>query len=218
MADKETLLQKYGLRPEEIDRLSLEMVHDILPPLAHLTDGERYVVRRIVRAEGEPQIVDSVKFSPGAVETGVQVLKASARIVTDVRMVEVGTSKALLARCGSSVVTMIDAPNVAGRAKAEGITRSAAAMRELAPKISGAVVAVGNAPTALLALLDLVDEQKVAPALIIGMPVGFVACAESKEELVRRSVPYITILGNRGGSSAAAATLNALLTIATEGT
>ena len=78
-------------------------------------------------------------------------------------------------------------------------------------------MAVGNAPTGLLALLDLVDEQKVAPALIIGMPVGFVACAESKEELVKRAVPYITILGNRGGSSAAAATLNALLTISTQG-
>ena len=218
MTNRETLLQKYGLKPDEIDRLSLEMVHDLLPPLTHLTESERYVVGRIVRAEGEPQIVDAVKFSPGAVEAGVAALKASAQIVTDVRMVEVGTSKALLARCGTPIVTMIDAPNVADRAKAEGITRSAAAIRELAPRMSGAVVAVGNAPTALLALLDLVDEQKVSPALIIGMPVGFVACAESKEELTRRPVPYITILGNRGGSSAAAATLNALLTFAAEGT
>ena len=217
MTDKETLLQRYGLTPEEIDRLSLEMVHDVLPPLTHLTEGERYVVGRIVRAEGEPQIVDSVKFSPGAVEIGVEALKSSSLIVTDVRMVEVGTSKVLLGRSGNPITTMIDAPNVAERAKSEGITRSAAAIRELAPQISGAVVAVGNAPTALLALLDLVDEQKVSPALIIGMPVGFVACAEAKEELVKRAVPYITILGNRGGSSAAAATLNALLTIATEG-
>lgn len=217
MADKETLLQKYGLKPDEIDRLSLKMVDDVLPPLTHLTDVERYVVSRIVRAEGEPQIVDSVKFSPGAVEIGLDAIKTSSQIVTDVRMVEVGTSKAMLRRTGNPITTLIDAPNVAERAKAEGITRSAAAIRELAPKISGAVVAVGNAPTALLALLDLVDEQKVSPALIIGMPVGFVACAESKEELVQRAVPYITILGNRGGSSAAAATLNALLTIATEG-
>lgn len=217
MNDKETLLQKYGLTADEIDRLSLEMVRDLLPPLTHLTEGERYVVGRIVRAEGEPQIVDSVKFSPGAVETGVAAFKASAQIVTDVRMVEVGTSKVLLERSGSPITTMIDAPDVAARAKAEGITRSAAAIRELAPEISGAVVAVGNAPTALLALLDLVDEQNVAPALIIGMPVGFVACAEAKEELVKRAVPYITILGNRGGSSAAAATLNALLTISTQG-
>jgi precorrin-8X/cobalt-precorrin-8 methylmutase len=217
LTNRETLLQKYGLEPDEIDRLSLEMVDDVMPPLTHLTKGERYVVSRIVRAEGEPQIVDSIKFSPGAVEIGLAAIKSSAQIVTDVRMVEVGTSKAMLKLSGNPIITLIDAPNVAELAKAEGITRSAAAIRELAPKISGAVVAVGNAPTALLALLDLVDEQKVSPALIIGMPVGFVACAESKQELVQRSVPYVTILGNRGGSSAAAATLNALLTIATKG-
>jgi len=217
LTNRETLLQKYGLEPDEIDRLSLEMVDDVMPPLTHLTKGERYVVSRIVRAEGEPQIVDSIKFSPGAVEAGLEAIKSSAQIVTDVRMVEVGTSKAMLKISGNPIITLIDTPNVAEVAKAEGITRSAAAIRELAPKISGAVVAVGNAPTALLALLDLVDEQKVSPALIIGMPVGFVACVESKQELVQRSVPYITILGNRGGSSAAAATLNALLTIATQG-
>lgn len=77
--------------------------------------------------------------------------------------------------------------------------------------MDGGIVAVGNAPTALLALLDLIDEEAVHPALVIGMPVGFVACAESKDELVKRNVPYITILGRRGGSSAAAATVNALL-------
>ena len=86
-----------------------------------------------------------------------------------------------------------------------------AAIRELKPQIDGAVCAIGNAPTALLALLDMMDEGQVAPALVIGMPVGFVACAESKDELAKRDVPYITILGRRGGSSAAAATVNALL-------
>jgi precorrin-8X/cobalt-precorrin-8 methylmutase len=100
---------------------------------------------------------------------------------------------------------------VAARAQREGTTRSVAALRELAPHLNGAVVAIGNAPTALLALLDLVDQGLASPALIIGMPVGFVACPESKDELMRRPVPYITIPGRRGGSSAAAATVNALL-------
>jgi len=172
------------------------------------------VLGRIVRAEGEAQIVSSVRFSEGAVEDGVAAIRAGATIVTDVRMVEVGTSKALLRRAGNSIMTMIDAPSAAERAKREGITRSAAAMRELVPQIDGAVVAVGNAPTALLALLDSVDAGEAQPALIIGMPVGFVACAESKDELARRSAAHITILGNRGGSSAAAATLNALLSLA----
>ena len=86
-------------------------------------------------------------------------------------------------------------------------------MRELAPYLDGSVVAIGNAPTALLALLDMVNEGRANPALIIGMPVGFVACAESKEELTRSSAPYITIRNRRGGSSAAAATVNALLSL-----
>ncbi|MCY3544647.1 MAG: precorrin-8X methylmutase [Chloroflexi bacterium] len=211
-----TLLQRFGLTPDEIDRRSLEMVEDAMPPTPHLTARERYVLGRIVRAEGEPQIVGSVRFSDGAVERGTAAIRAGATIVTDVRMVEVGTSKALLRRTGNPITTMIDAPSVAERAKREGITRSAAAIRELTPQIDDAVVAVGNAPTALLALLDCVDEGKATPALIIGMPVGFVACAESKDELAKRSVPHITILGNRGGSSAAAATLNALLSLSME--
>ena len=90
-------------------------------------------------------------------------------------------------------------------------------MRELAPYMNGAVVAVGNAPTALLALLDLIAAGKANPELIIGMPVGFVACAESKEELASSSTPYISIQGRRGGSSAAAATVNALLSLLNEG-
>lgn len=187
-----------------------------MPPTPHLTSRERYVLGRIVRAEGEPQIVDSVHFSDGAVDRGIAALRGGATIVTDVRMVEVGTSKALLRRAGNPITTMIDAPSVAERAKREGITRSAAAIRELTPQIDGAVVAIGNAPTALLALLDSLDEGKASPALIIGMPVGFVACAESKNELVKRQVAHITILGNRGGSSAAAATLNSLLSLTME--
>ena len=215
---KPTLLAKYGLKPDEIDRLSLQMVNDALPPMPGLSEQERYVVQRIVRAEGEPAIAQSVRFSPDAVSRGVGAIKAGASIITDVRMVEVGTSKALLKSSGNPIMTMIDAPEVAERARREGITRSAAAIRELAPKLSGAVVAIGNAPTALLALLDMVDSEEVSPALVIGMPVGFVACAESKDELVTRPVNHIAIVGNRGGSSAAAATLNSLLILSLEGT
>ena len=209
-----SLLKKYGLTPRQIERRSLEMVDAAMPPTPHLSARERFVLSRIVRAEGEPQLVPSVRFSADAVDCGVAAIRAAVPIVSDVRMVAVGTSKALLARAGCSITTLIDAPSVAERAKREGITRSAAAILELAPRLDGAVVAVGNAPTALLALLDLVDERKAAPSLIIGMPVGFVACAESKAELAKRSTAHITILGKRGGSSAAAATLNALLTLA----
>jgi precorrin-8X/cobalt-precorrin-8 methylmutase len=145
------------------------------------------------------------------VAAGLQALQAGFDVITDVRMVEMGISKALLRSQNLVTRCLIDVPEVAARAQKEGTTRSVAAVRELASHMDGAIVAVGNAPTALLALLDLIDEEAVHPALVIGMPVGFVACAESKDELVKRNVPYITILGRRGGSSAAAATVNALL-------
>jgi precorrin-8X/cobalt-precorrin-8 methylmutase len=211
MYSRMSLVEKYALLPEEIDRESLKMVQASLPTSLSLSPQEHYVLCRIVRAEGDPAIAESVRFSDGAVERGLEALKSGAAVVTDVRMVEMGISKALLRNRGVATHCMIDAPEVAERAQREGTTRSVAAVRELAPLMNGSVVAVGNAPTALLALLDLVDSGDVAPALVLGMPVGFVACAESKDELVRRDVPHIAITGRRGGSSAAAATVNALL-------
>ena len=212
-----SLVEKYALLPKEIDDLSLRMVEDSLPESLDLVGGERYVVCRIVRAEGDPDIAHAVRFSPGAVERGLNALKNGSDVVTDVRMVQVGISRALLNRHGVSTHCMIDTPQTHERARREGTTRSVAAVRELAPQIEGAVVAFGNAPTALLALLDLVRNGEVSPALVIGMPVGFVACAESKEELLATDVPYMTIIGRRGGSSAAAATVNALLGLMSQG-
>lgn len=211
-----SLVEQYALLPDAIDRESLKMVQADLPPGLNLPPWEHYTLCRIVRAEGDPAIAPAVKFSPDALAQGIAALQAGSSIVTDVRMVEMGISKALLSRRSVTTRCLIDVPAVAARAQREKTTRSVAAIRELAPHLNGAVVAVGNAPTALLALLDLVDAGAVTPALIIGMPVGFVACAESKDELTRRSIPYITILGRRGGSSAAAATVNALLELSGE--
>ena len=209
-----TLVDQYALLPEEIDRESLKMVQADLPKGLNLEPAEHFVLCRIVRAEGDPAIAEMVRFSPGAIDRGIAALKNGSDVVTDVRMVEMGISKALLGRRRVATRCLIDVPEVAARASREGTTRSVAAVRELAPYLNGSVVAIGNAPTALLALLDLVDAGEVSPALIVGMPVGFVACPESKEELVSRDLPYVTILGRRGGSSAAAATVNALLELA----
>ena len=211
-----SLVERYALLPEEIDRESLKMVQADLPGGLYLPPREHYALCRIVRAEGDPAIAPAVKFSPDAIKQGIAALQAGAEVITDVRMVEMGISKALLSRRGVATRCLIDVPAVAARAQKEKTTRSVAAIRELSPRMNGAVVAIGNAPTALLALLDLVDAGTVTPALIIGMPVGFVACAESKDELAGRTLPYITILGRRGGSSAAAATVNALLELAGE--
>lgn len=214
-----TLVEKYALLPEEIDRQSLVMVAESLEgdeSEAALSSAERYVLHRIVRAEGDPAISADVRFANNAVDAALKSLRDTRRVVTDVRMVQVGISRAALSRRGVETNCLIDAPAVAERAAREGTTRSVAAVRELAPQMDGAIVAIGNAPTALLALLDLIDSGQVSPAMVIGMPVGFVACPESKAELAARDVPHITILGRRGGSSAAAATVNALLDLLEE--
>ena len=209
-----SLVEKYALLPDEIDRRSIEVVEANLPRLNGLTAEERYVVCRIVRAEGDPVIATAVGFSPGAVEHGIAAIKGKASVITDVRMVEVGISRALLGKCGLTTRCEIDTPKTVERAKSDGTTRSVAAIRELAPHLNGAIAVVGNAPTALLALLDIIKEGLALPALVIGMPVGFIACAESKAELAKADVPYISIWDRRGGSSAAAATVNALLGLA----
>ena len=209
-----SLVEKYALLPDEIDRRSIKVVEASLPLLDGLTPEERYVICRIVRAEGDPEIAKTVGFSPGAVEKGIAAIKAKAAVVTDVRMVEVGISKALLNKCGITTNCQIDTPNTAERANSDGTTRSVAAIRELTPHLNGAIAVVGNAPTALLALLDMITSGEVSPSLVIGMPVGFIACAESKAELAKVDVPYISIWERRGGSSAAAATVNALLGLA----
>lgn len=209
-----TLVKKYALLPDEIDRESLKMVEASLPDSLDLTPDEMFVVCRIVRADGDPQIAKDIKFSPGAVDRGLAALRSGAPVLTDVRMVEVGISKALLAGRGVTTHCRIDTPETAQRAQRDNTTRSVAAIRELAPLVDGAVMAIGNAPTALLALLDLLGEGGAQPAVVLGMPVGFVACAESKEELERSAVPFVTIRGRRGGSSAAAAAVNAMLILA----
>jgi hypothetical protein len=130
-------------------------------------------------------------------------------------MVRAGIDRRRAAALGCRVSCAIDAPEVREQAEAERLPRAVLAMRHLAPELHGGVAVIGNAPTALLSLLDMVDAGQVRPALIIGMPVGFVAAAEAKSELLRRDVPYITVEGTRGGTPLAVAAVNTLLRRAT---
>lgn len=146
-------------------------------------------------------------------------MRSGCPIVADVVMVAAGINRRLAAALGCEVLCAISEPGVAESAQRDGIPRSAAAMRSLSSKLPGAVVAIGNAPTALFALLEAVDAGLPAPALVVGTPVGFVGAAESKLELVRRGeagLPYVTVEGTRGGSALAAAAVNALLRLATD--
>jgi len=131
-----------------------------------------------------------------------------------VRMVEVGISAEPLKRLGGRTLCDIDHPEVQAQAKALGLTRATAAMRRNAANLAGGIAAIGNAPTALLEVIRLIREDGLRPALIIGVPVGFVSAAESKEELLTLDAPYITTVGRKGGSTVAVAVVNALLRLA----
>lgn len=214
---KPTLVEQYGLPPAEIEVRSFQIIDRLVPAERLPFDpGGQAVARRMIHAAGDPDLAPCIRVSAGAAAAGVAALQRGCPILTDVRMIAVGINAAMTARLGNRIVSMIDDPRVPARARAEGTTRAVAAVRLHAGELDGAIVAIGNAPTALLALLDLVDAGACRPALIVGTPVGFVNAAESKDELVQRDVPHVTILGYRGGSAVAVAAVNALLKIATD--
>jgi precorrin-8X/cobalt-precorrin-8 methylmutase len=213
-----TLMQRFALPPDEIYRRSFATVEALLPA-GNWSPEERHVLRRIVHATGDPQLAVQVRFKPEAIEQGIAALQQRAAIFTDVHMVAAGCNKRWYDALGCSLHVLIAQEGLEGAAKSAQITRSAAAIIKALPLLGGAIVVIGNAPTALLALLDALDECRCEPpALIIGMPVGFIATAESKNALWERAYPAIIIEGTRGGSPVAAATLNALFSLALQKT
>lgn len=207
------LVERFVLPPEEIEARSLAVAESATRE--RFQDAwERFVAARVVYAAGDTSLVDRLIFSAGAVIAGVEALQQGATVVADVQMVVAGLDRRRLAALGCPLQCAIDDPSVAERARAADLPRAVEAMRTLAPRLQGAVVVIGNAPTALLSLLDLSDTFAIRPRLIVAMPAGFVAASEAKEELSRRSMPHISIAGTRGGSPLAAAAVNALLRLA----
>lgn len=194
----------------EIERRSLEIVEGLLPQI-ELSWQERQVVVRLVHTCGDTSLARDVVFHLSALEAGIGALKRGSPIFTDVKMVYTGIDIARAKALGCQVYCALSEMKTE---PGEKETRAGAAMRLLGARVEGAMVAIGNAPTALLSLLDIVDSGIARPALVVGMPVGFVACKESKEELLRRDIPYISIRGTRGGSPLAAAAVNAMLRLA----
>lgn len=197
--------------PEAIEKQSLEIVDKLLPP--DLNGEERTVIRRIVHASGDPSIAHQVKFSPSAISSGIGAILKGSPIYTDVQMVATGISSRMVKSSGCSVICALS-QTYTGQYEGKALTRAAAGIYALKTKLNDSIIAIGNAPTALLALIDLIDKGQAAPALVVGMPVGFVQAKESKAELMKRRIPYIIIEGTRGGSPLAAATINALLHLA----
>ena len=198
--------------PQAIERESFELIERLLPPL-DLSEEERVVVKRIVHSTGDPRISSLVRFHPKAIPAALSAIREGKPIFADVKMVFVGINHRLARSFGCDVYCALDAPGVEEMARREGVTRGEAAFKLLGERLSESIVAIGNSPASLLALLDLV-KQGIKPAFIVGTPVGFVRARESKEELMKQDIPYITVEGNRGGSAIAVATVNALLNLA----
>jgi len=175
--------------------------------------AEGEVVRRVVHAMGNPSIASLIRFHPEALEVGLAALKKGALLFTDVRMVKIGINRSGLRELGGRVVCLIHHPQVCRIARGEGLTRALVAVRCYQDLWRDQIVVVGNAPTALSEVLRL-SARGVRPALIIGTPVGFVGAAEVKAHLANQDIPYITLIGNQGGSTAAVAIVNAMISLA----
>ncbi|MBF0399479.1 MAG: precorrin-8X methylmutase [Magnetococcales bacterium] len=177
------------------------------------------VVRRLIHTSGDFALHGLTAFHPAAITEGVAALSRGAPLIVDVEMIRAGLTSRRLTPLGLTVHQWNADPQVIAQAQAEGTTRSVQAMRHgwRSGLLTGSVVAIGNAPTALLELIRLVRQEGVRPALVIGVPVGFIAAAESKEALMTLAeCPWITIRGTKGGSTLAVAALHALMDLALE--
>lgn len=204
-------------RPEDIETRSFAIIeHEVTPPRP-FEGAEWLVVRRLIHTSADYELLDLVRFHRNAVAAGTDALLKGCPVVTDTQMARAGISSNRMEPLGCRAVCYMQEPAVAEQARSKGVTRASAAVDYAIPELNGAVYVVGNAPTALLRLLELIGEKACTPALIVGMPVGFVNAAESKEILARQErVPYITIQGRKGGSPLAAAAVNQLAVFALE--
>lgn len=198
------------MKPMEIEKRSFEIITEILGDRVLEPENE-LVIKRVIHTTADFDYADNLVFSPGAVAKGMEAMRNGCHIVTDTTMALSGINKTTLARLGGQVHCFIADPDVAQEAKERGVTRSTVSMEKAAKLEQPCIFAIGNAPTALIALHGLIAEGKVKPALIIGVPVGFVNVVESKELMIGGSVPYIVARGRKGGSNVAAAICNAML-------
>jgi precorrin-8X/cobalt-precorrin-8 methylmutase len=200
------------MTPEEIEALSFQIITEEAG--RHPFSADQWcVVRRIIHTTADFEYLQSIRFHPQAIERGVAAIRNGRAVVTDTNMAQAGIRRRELDRFGARAVCHIADPQVAQTARSTGTTRAATAVDVAAAELDGGIYAVGNAPTALLRLIELVDTGRIQPALIVGFPVGFVNAAESKEALMAASVPFISNVGRKGGSNVAAAVVNALISL-----
>lgn len=198
------------IKPMDIERRSFEIITELLGD-RKLDPENELVIKRAIHTTADFDYADNLAFSEHAVTRGIEALRGGCDIVTDTQMARSGINKTILGKLGGQVHCFMSDPDVAQEAKERGITRAIVSMERAAKLEKPCIFAIGNAPTALISLKEQIEAGLLSPALIIGVPVGFVNVVESKELIMRSGVPYIVARGRKGGSNVAAAICNAML-------
>ena len=196
--------------PREIEARSFEIITQELGDTP-LIPGTELIVKRCIHTSADFDYAKNLRFSEGVVEKALKAIQNGASIVTDTQMARAGINKKALARYGGEVYCFMSDEDVARKAKENGTTRATASMDKAASLGIPLIFAIGNAPTALVRLYELIEEKKLSPELIIGVPVGFVNVVAAKELIMETETPYIVAAGRKGGSNIAACICNALL-------
>jgi len=199
------------MTPQEIESESFRIIDAEADCRERFSAEQWQIVRRMIHATADFDFMHSVRFHPQAVASGCAALKNGATIYSDTGMLAAAIGKGAKDRWGCEVITLVADDEVLQESLATGATRSALGLRKAAPRLTGAIVAIGNAPTALHEAITLCSRGLLQPALIIGLPVGFVEARESKERLWASGLVCLTNIDRKGGTPAAAATLNALM-------
>ncbi|MEJ2155902.1 MAG: precorrin-8X methylmutase [Desulfobacteraceae bacterium] len=204
------------MKPHEIEQESFAIIDAEAGP--HGFSSEQWpIVRRMIHTSADFEYLTSVRIHPQAVAAGIQAIRRGGTIYTDTNMARIGIRTRDLERFGAQAQCLMASDRIARKAAEAGITRAKAAVDAVADTLDSAIYVVGNAPTALQRLIELIRGGTAAPALVIGLPVGFVNAAESKAELLDLDIAYITNVGRKGGSNVAASVVNALILLALEG-
>ena len=198
------------IKPMDIEKRSFEIITELLGE-KQLDPENELVIKRAIHTTADFDYADNLVFSPHAVRVGIEALRGGCDIVTDTQMAKSGINKNILGKLGGEVHCFMSDADVAAEAKERGITRAFVSMERAAKLEKPCIFAIGNAPTALVSIHELVAAGKLHPALIIGVPVGFVNVVESKEMIIDSDVPHIVARGRKGGSNVAAAICNAML-------
>lgn len=199
-----------NIKPMDIEKRSFEIIGSLIGEGKIDAENEA-VVKRVIHTSADFDYVENLIFSEEAVKKGIDALKNGCDIVTDTQMAKAGINKTILGKLGGEVHCFMADEDVALEAKQRGVTRAVVSMERAAALAKPCIFAIGNAPTALIRLHDMVNEEKLDPALIIGVPVGFVNVVESKELILASDIPHIVARGRKGGSNVAAAICNALI-------